>query len=86
MSADLSCPKPTVALTTPEIVGPDDTLTLYEEALQESTSTTRDEAKAVIAAQIRELTNLRNLVTKAEQNLAKLLKKPVSEIAMMRRF
>ena len=68
---------------TPEIIAPDSTRGLYEEALAELTTSERDQAKRVIAERIREVQRLKICVQKAEADLARLLKKDVSEIALL---
>lgn len=71
-------------VTSTEIIAPDSTRGIYEEALAELTISERDEAKAVIATRIKELQRLRVLVAKAEKDLGDLLQRTPSEIAMMR--
>jgi hypothetical protein len=75
-----ACP---VACST-EIVDPNSTRSIYEEALAELNVTERDEAKAVIASRIKEIQRMRTLLARAEADLAKLMEKTPAEIAMMR--
>lgn len=70
--------------TATEIVDPNSTRGIYEEALAELCLTEREEAKQIIATRIREIQRLRALVTKAEADLAKLMQKTPAEIALMR--
>jgi hypothetical protein len=72
-----------IAGVTPEIIAPDSTRGIYEEALAELTTSERDQAKRVIAERIREVQRLKICVQKAEADLARLLKKDVSEIALL---
>ena len=70
----------------PEIVSPDSTFAIYEEALAETRTVVRDEAKAVLTQRIREVEQLRTTLARAEEELAKLLRKTPEEIASMRTF
>jgi hypothetical protein len=89
-----ACPMPSAsnesltareATPTPsEIVAPDSTRGIYEEALAELTLSERDEAKKVIASRIKEVQRLRVTLAKAENELSKLLQKSPAEIALMR--
>ena len=71
-------------MTDIQIVDPQSTRGIYEEALAELQTDVRSDAKRVIAERIKEVQRLRVLLAKAEANLAELLKKDVSEIAMQR--
>lgn len=73
-----------VALAPTEIVAPDSTRGIYEEALAELTLSEREEAKQVIASRIKEIQRLRVVLAKAENDLGKLLQKTPAEIALMR--
>ncbi len=66
-----------------EIVAPDSTRGIYEEALSELATSERDEAKLVIASRIKEVQRLEKCLAKAKADLAKLLQKDVSEIALL---
>jgi hypothetical protein len=66
-----------------EIIPADSTRGIYEEALAELSTTERDDAKRIIAQRIRELNRLKLCVAKAEADLERLLKKSVSEIALL---
>jgi hypothetical protein len=68
---------------TPEIVAPDSTRGIYEEALAELATSERDIAKRVIAERIREVQRLEICLNKAKADLAKILKKDVAEIALL---
>jgi hypothetical protein len=68
---------------TAEIVAPDSTRGIYEEALSELATSERDEAKLVIASRIKEVQRLEKCLAKAKADLAKLLQKDVSEIALL---
>jgi hypothetical protein len=70
----------------PEIVSPDSTFTIYEEALAETRTVVRDEAKAILKQRIREVEQLRTTLARAEEELARLLKKTPEEIASIRTF
>lgn len=72
--------------TSTEIITADATISIYEEALAESRTTIRDEAKSVLAERIREVQATRTLLARQEAELAKLLKKTPEEIAMMKTF
>jgi hypothetical protein len=74
---------PTPAATS-EIVSPDSTFSIYEEAIAETRTVVRDEAKAVLKQRIREVEQLRTTLARAEEELAKLLKKTPEEIASIR--
>jgi hypothetical protein len=67
--------------TPTEVVDPDSTRSLYEEALKELNVSDRDAAKTVLAAQIKEVERLKGLLTKAEERLEELLGKTPKEIA-----
>lgn len=67
-----------------ELVDPNSTRGIYEEALAELCTSERDEAKAVIRSRIKEIQRMRVLLARAEADLAKLMQKTPSEIAMMR--
>lgn len=73
-----------VSQSSVSIVDPNSARGLYEQALAESRTNVRDEAKKLIAARITEIERLRALTARAEADLAKLLDKSVEEIAMMR--
>jgi hypothetical protein len=66
-----------------EIVAPDSTRGIYEEALSELVVSEREEAKLVIASRIKEVQRLEKCLIKAKADLAKLLQKDVSEIALL---
>lgn len=66
-----------------EIVAPDSTRGIYEEALSELVISEREEAKLVIASRIKEVQRLEKCLAKAKADLAKLLQKDVSEIALL---
>ena len=66
-----------------EIVAPDSTRGIYEEALSELVVSEREEAKLVIANRIKEVQRLEKCLVKAKADLAKLLQKDVSEIALL---
>jgi hypothetical protein len=66
-----------------EIVAPDSTRGIYEEALSELVVNERQEAKLVIAGRIKEVQRLEKCLIKAKADLAKLLQKDVSEIALL---
>jgi hypothetical protein len=68
-------------ITSSEIISPDSTFAIYEEALAETRTIVRDEAKEVIKARIREVEQMRTTLARAETELAKLLKKTPEEIA-----
>jgi hypothetical protein len=68
-------------LTSTEIVSSNSTLALYEEAIAETRTVVRDEAKEIIKTRIRELERLRATTARAEAELAKLLQKTPEEIA-----
>jgi hypothetical protein len=70
-------------LATSEIVAPDSTRGIYEEALSELVISEREEAKLVIASRIKEVQRLEKCLAKAKAELAKLLQKDVSEIALL---
>lgn len=65
-----------------EIVDPNSTRSIYEEALAESLTSDREAAKGVIAERIKEIQRLEMLLAKAKAELQKLLAKDVTEIAM----
>lgn len=69
-----------------EVVDPDSTRALYEEALADLQADTRTDAKRVIAERIKEIQRLRALLAKAETDLAELLKKDVEEVALLGGF
>lgn len=71
------------SVTPSEVVDPNSTRGLYEEALAESLTSDRDEAKRLIAGRIQEIQRLEMLLAKAKADLQKLLSKDVTEIAMM---
>jgi hypothetical protein len=66
-----------------EIVAPDSTRRIYREALSELVLSEREEAKLVIASRIKEVQRLEKCLIKAKADLAKLLQKDVSEIALL---
>ena len=66
-----------------EIVAPDSTRGIYVEALSELVVSEREEAKLVIASRIKEVQRLEKCLIKAKADLAKLLQKDVSEIALL---
>lgn len=72
-----------IAGVTPEIIAPDSTRGIYEEALAELNVSERDAAKRVIAERIREVQRLEICLNKAKADLAKILKKDVAEIALL---
>ena len=71
---------------TSEIVSPDSTFAIYEEALAETRTVVRDEAKEIIKQRILEVERLRTTLARAEEALAKLLKKTPEEIASISTF
>jgi len=73
-------------VTSSEVVSTDSTFAIYEEALAETRTVVRDEAKAVLKQRIREVEQLRTTLARAEEELAKLLKKTPEEIASIRTF
>ena len=66
-----------------EIVAPDSVRGIYEEALAEVSTTERDEAKEVIAKRLKEIKRLETCLAKARADLQELLKKDVSQIALL---
>jgi hypothetical protein len=66
-----------------EIVVPESALGLYTEALAEMETSERDQAKEVIKTRLLEIRRMEACVEKAKRDLAKLLGKEVSEIAML---
>jgi hypothetical protein len=66
-----------------EIVVPESALGLYTEALAEMETSERDQAKEVIKARLLEIQRMEACLDKAKRDLAKLLGKEVSEIAML---
>jgi hypothetical protein len=70
----------------PEIVSGDSTFALYQEAIAETQTVVRDEAKAILKQRICEVEQLRTTLARAEEELAKLLKKTPEEIASIRMF
>lgn len=79
-------PSSPTAVTSSEVVSPDSTFALYEEALAETQTVVRDEAKAIIKQRMLEIKRLRTTLARAEEELAKLLKKTPEEIASIRTF
>jgi hypothetical protein len=71
------------SMSSVEIVAPDSTRGIYEEALSELVVSEREEAKLVIASRIKEVQRLEKCLIKAKADLAKLLQKDVSEIALL---
>jgi hypothetical protein len=67
-----------------EIVLPDSTRGIYEEALGELATSQRDDAKKVILERMREIKRLETCLERAKADLAKMLQKDVSEIALLR--
>lgn len=67
--------------TPTEVLDPDCTRALYEEALKELDAADREAAKTVLAAQIKEVERLKGLLAKAEERLEELLNKTPKEIA-----
>ncbi len=72
------------SITPSELITKDSTLSIFEEAEAESKLTIRGEAKKLIAERLQERNRLRVLLAKAENELAKLLKKTPEEIAALR--
>ena len=70
-------------VTSTEIVAPDSTRGIYEEALAELQTSERDEAKDVIKRRLLEIRRMEVCLEKAKADLAKMLNKDVSEIAML---
>lgn len=70
-------------VTPAEIVAPDSTRGIYEEALAELQTSQRDEAKDVIKRRLLEIRRMEVCLEKAKADLAKMLNKDVSEIAML---
>lgn len=70
-------------MTNTEIVLADSARGIYEEALAELRVNERDEAKKIIASRIKEIQRLEKCLEKAKADLAKLLTKEVSEIALL---
>ena len=68
---------------TAEIVPPDSPRGIYEEALVELVVSERDQAKEVIKKRLLEIKRMEACLEKAKADLAKMLKKEVSEIAML---
>ena len=68
---------------TAEIVPPDSPRGIYEEALAELVVNERDQAKEVIKKRLLEIKRMETCLEKAKADLAKMLKKEVSEIAML---
>jgi hypothetical protein len=75
-----------LATTSTEIVDPNSTRAIYEEALAESLVTNRDAAKMVILDHVRRVESARLVLQAAEAKLAEVLNKTPAEIAMMRKF
>jgi hypothetical protein len=75
-----------LATTSTEIVDPNSTRAIYEEALAESLVTNRDAAKMVILDHVRRVESARLVLQAAETKLAEVLNKTPAEIAMMRKF
>ena len=75
-----------LATTSTEIVDPNSTRGIYEEARRESLVTTRDVAKEVILRHVQRVENARMVLQAAEAALAEVLKKTPAEIAMTRKF
>lgn len=75
-----------IATTSTEIVDPNSTRGIYEEARRESLVTTRDVAKEVILRHVQRVENARMVLQAAEAALAEVLKKTPAEIAMTRKF
>lgn len=72
--------------TVPEIVSPNGTYSLYQEAIAERQTDVSQEAKTLIKARIKEIEHLRTLLCRAEAALAALLQKTPEEIAMLSDF
>ena len=70
-------------LTSTEIVVPESARGLYTEALAEMETSERDQAKEVIKARVLEIQRMEACVEKAKRDLAQLLGKKLSEIAML---
>lgn len=70
-------------VTQTEIVAPNSTRGIYEEALAELQISERDEAKQAIKRRLLEIHRMEACLEKAKADLAKMLKKDVSEIAML---
>ena len=70
-------------LTSTEIVVPESARGLYTEALAELETTERDQAKKIIKDRLLEIQRMEVCLQKAKADLANLLGKEVSEIAML---
>ena len=70
-------------LTSTEIVVPESARGLYTEALSELETTERDQAKKIIKDRLLEIQRMEVCLQKAKADLAKLLGKEISEIAML---
>jgi hypothetical protein len=70
-------------VTPTEVVAPDSTRGIYQEALTELQASERDEAKEVIKRRLLEIRRMEICLEKAKMDLAKMLDKNVSEIAML---
>ena len=66
-----------------EIVVPESAPGFYTEALAEMETSERDQAKEVIKARVLEIQRMEACVEKAKRDLAQLLGKKLSEIAML---
>lgn len=86
MNKEISDALSSAAAANVEVVDPNSTRAIYEEALAESLVTDREAAKSVILECIRQVESARMVLRAAEAKLAKLMEKTPAEIAMMRSF
>ena len=70
-------------ITPSEVLDPNSTRALYEEALAERFTSDREAAKRLIASRIKEVDRLKVLLAKAEGELALLLEKDVAQICLL---
>ena len=66
-----------------EVLAPNSTICVYQEAISELETCERDEAKQVIKRRMLEIRRMEACLEKAKKDLAELLEKNVSEIAML---
>lgn len=80
---DLTADDPATKPGSVEVVDPNSTRALYEEARSELHVADREAAKAVLVEAMQEVERLQTLLAKAEDRLKALLDKDVSDLAMM---